>query len=207
MHREILSPEQLNVLPLLRTFSDLGFFLAGGTAIALNLGHRRSLDFDLFTAGTYKKSILLNSIIKAGFKVQRTLYEDKEQLDVIVNNVKLTFLEYPFEVHPNLSFDQIIELPTLVNLASMKAYALGRRAKWKDYVDLYFVLKEVCSLHDLIENALGLYGELFNQKLFREQLSYFEDIDYSEKIDYLSGHHKDDDEIRKFLVTQATEKI
>ena len=142
-----------------------------------------------------------------GFKVQRTLFEDKEQLDVIVNNVKLTFLEYPFEVFPILSFDQIITLPSLINLASMKAYALGRRAKWKDYVDLYFVLKNVCSLNELIDNTRKLYGELFSQKLFREQLSYFEDIDYSEKIDYLSGHHIDDDEIRKFLVTQTTEKM
>ena len=53
MHRKVLSPEQLNLLPLLRTFSHLGFFLVGGTAIALHLGHRRSIDFDLFTVSKY----------------------------------------------------------------------------------------------------------------------------------------------------------
>lgn len=207
MHRKVLLPEQLNLLPLLRTFSHLGFFLVGGTAIALHLGHRRSIDFDLFTVSKYKKNTIINIIKQDGFKVQRTLYEDKEQLDLVVNDVKLTFLEYPFEVHPSLSFEQIITLPSLVNLASMKAYALGRRAKWKDYVDLFFVLKDVCSLSDLIENTLQLFGELFNQKLFREQMSYFEDIDYSEKIDYLPGHSVDDNSIREFLVTQATEKM
>lgn len=207
MHRKVLLPEQLNLLPLLRTFSHLGFFLVGGTAIALHLGHRRSIDFDLFTVSKYKKNTIINSIKQGGFKVQRTLYEDKEQLDLVVNDVKLTFLEYPFEVHPSLNFEQIITLPSLVNLASMKAYALGRRAKWKDYVDLFFVLKDVCSLSDLIENTLQLFGELFNQKLFREQMSYFEDIDYSEKIDYLPGHSVDDNSIREFLVMQATEKM
>ncbi len=207
MHKEILSSEQLNLLPLLQTFSDLGFYLVGGTALALYLGHRRSIDFDLFTANNLKKNIIINSIKQNGFKVQRTLYEDEEQLDLVVNDVKLTFLEYPFEVQPSLRFEQIITLPSLVNLASMKAYALGRRAKWKDYVDLYFVLKDICSLSDLIENTLELFGELFNQKLFREQLSYFEDIDYSEKINYLTGHSVDDNLIREYLVLQATEKM
>jgi len=207
MHKEILSPEQLNLLPLLQTFSHLGFFLVGGTALALYLGHRRSIDFDLFTVSNFKKNTIINSIKQNGFNVQRTLYEDKEQLDLVVNDVKLTFLEYPFEVHPSLSFEQIITLPSLINLASMKAYALGRRAKWKDYVDLYFVLKDICSLSDLIGNTLELFGELFNQKLFREQLSYFEDIDYSENIDYLSGYSVDDNLIREFLVIQATEKM
>jgi hypothetical protein len=207
MHKEILSPEQLNLLPLLQTLSHLGFFLVGGTAIALHLGHRRSIDFDLFTVSKYKKNAVISSIKKDGFKVQRTLYEDEEQLDLVVNDVKLTFLEYPFEIHPSLSFEQIITLPSLVNLASMKAYALGRRAKWKDYVDIFFVLQDICSLSDLIENTLELFGELFNQKLFREQLSYFEDIEYSEKIDYLPGYYVDDNSIRKFLVMQATEEM
>jgi len=72
---------------------------------------------------------------------------------------------------------------------------------------LYFVLKDICSLSDLIGNTLELFGELFNQKLFREQLSYFEDIDYSENIDYLSGYSVDDNLIREFLVIQATEKM
>jgi hypothetical protein len=207
MHKEILTLEQLNLFPLLRMFSNLGFFLVGGTAIALYLGHRRSIDFDLFTVGKFKKDTIINRIKQDGFKVERILYEDDEQLDMVVNDVKLTFLEYPFEVHPSLNFEQVIQVPPLVNLASMKAYALGRRAKWKDYVDLYFILKNVCSLSDLIENTLDLFGEMFNQKLFREQLSYFEDIDYSESIDYLSGHSVDDNSIREFLVMQATESL
>ena len=181
--------------------------MVGGTAIALYLGHRRSIDFDLFTVSNYKKNTIINSIKHDGFKVQRMLYEDGEQLDLVVNDVKLTFLEYPFDVHPSLSFEEIITLPSLINLASMKAYALGRRAKWKDYVDLYFVLRDICSLSDLIDNTRELFGELFNQKLFREQLSYFEDIDYSENIDYWSGHSIDDKSIKEFLVRLATEKI
>jgi len=207
MYRKILSTEQLNLLPLLQTFSRLGFFLVGGTAMALHMGHRRSIDFDLFSINPYKKNTLIKSIEQNGFKVQRTLYEDNEQLDLVVSNVKLTFLEYPFEVHPTISFEQLILLPSLVNLASMKAYALGRRAKWKDYVDLFFVLRDVCSFGDLVENTRQLFGDLFNQKLFREQLSYYEDIDYSEKINFLPGFSVDDNTIREFLILKATEKM
>jgi hypothetical protein len=48
MHREILSKGQLALLPLIKLFSK-EFYLAGGTAVALHIGHRRSIDFDLFT--------------------------------------------------------------------------------------------------------------------------------------------------------------
>jgi hypothetical protein len=207
MHKEILSPEQKILLPVLRTFSELGFFLVGGTAIALFLAHRRSIDFDLFICKPYKKETIRNKLLEKGLQAQRTLYEDDDQLDLIVGNVKITYLFYPYEIPASVDFEKIIALPSLLDLASMKAYALGRRAKWKDYVDLYFILKGHTTLNQLTENTDRLFGGMFNEKLFREQLSYFEDIDYSEKIDYLPERYVDDNSIREFLVMQATEKM
>ena len=207
MHKEILSPEQKTLIPVLRTFSELGFFLVGGTAIALFLAHRRSIDFDLFICKPYKKEMIRNKLLEKGLQVQRTLYEDDDQLDLIIGDVKITYLFYPYKVKPSVDFENIISLPSLLDLASMKAYALGRRAKWKDYVDLYFILKGHVTLNQLAENADRIFGGMFNEKLFREQLSYFEDIDYSEKIDYLPGYSIDNTLIREFLVMKATEKM
>lgn len=93
-------------------------------------------------------------------------------------------------------------LPSIKDLAAMKAYALGRRSKWKDYVDLYFVLKSYMQLDDLIARAKGIFSAHFNSKLFREQLCYFDDMDYSESIDYL-GDGPSDEEVKAFLEKTA----
>ena len=67
----------------------------------------------------------------------------------------------------------------------MKAYALGGRAKWKDYVDLYFIMKDHYSIKEIIKKADELFGSSFNGRFFRQQLSYFDDINYSEKVEFL----------------------
>lgn len=166
MHQEILSPEQIALFPLLKTFSKSGFYLVGRTGIALYLGHRRSIDFDLFTDKSFKHDAIRKTLVNKGFKVQRTLYVDDDQLDLVVENVKVTFFFYPYEVNPSYDFDKIITLPSLLNLASMKAYALGRRAKWKDYVDLYFILNDQVTLREITYNSKQLFGGMFNEKLF-----------------------------------------
>jgi hypothetical protein len=75
-------------------------------------------------------------------------------------------------------------MPSLIDLAAMKAYALGRRSKWKDYVDLYFLLQQF-SIQEISLKATEIFGELFPEKLFRAQLSFFDDIDYTEEVDYM----------------------
>ncbi len=85
----------------------------------------------------------------------------------------------------------------------MKVYALGHRAKWKDYVDLYFILKDHCTLSEVCARAQDIFGVHFNTKLLREQLCYFEDINYSESVIYV-GQEIDDQDIKDFLCDVAT---
>jgi len=80
----------------------------------------------------------------------------------------------------------------------MKAFALGQRAKWKDYVDLYFISKKY-SLQQIVKKAEKLFGAEFNEKLFRVQLSYFNDVDYSEEVEYMDGFQISDIEVKKSL--------
>ena len=82
----------------------------------------------------------------------------------------------------------------------MKAYALGRRAKWKDYVDLYFIMKNNYSIQDIIKKTKQIFKKEFNEKMFRCQLAYFEDIDYSEEIIYLDGYQIDNEKVKKELI-------
>jgi len=62
----------------------------------------------------------------------------REQLNLNILNVKFTFFEYPYPVESPIDFNKILRMPDLLTLAAMKAFALGRRSKWKDYIDLYF---------------------------------------------------------------------
>lgn len=84
----------------------------------------------------------------------------------------------------------------------MKAYAFGRRAKWKDYVDMYFLLRDHFSLEQISKRAVEIYDQLFSSKLFRAQLSYYIDIDYSEPVEFLTSAPTEE-EIKQFLVDKA----
>ena len=88
----------------------------------------------------------------------------------------------------------------LLTLAALKAYALGRRAKWKDYVDLYFVMRDFYSLDKITKRAREIFGDLFNEKIFRTQLAYFKDIDYSEEVIWTPKFEVKDAEIKKCLL-------
>lgn len=201
MHRDILDDKQIKLLPLLKNFSDR-FFLAGGTAMALHLGHRHSIDFDIFSNQEFDNLNIRKKIVSSGFNIDSVIYDIKDEYTVIIQNAKCTFLYYPFKITNEIQFDDIITMPDVLILAAMKAYSLGRRAKWKDYVDLYFVLQKY-PINELIKKTLNIFSNEFNAKLFRAQLSYFEDIDYSEKIDYAPGFETSDDEIKRYL-TEAS---
>lgn len=197
MHKNVLSDSQLNLLPLLKSFSN-EFYLVGGTAIALHLGHRKSIDFDLFTQVSLNQDKIFRKIEGQGFEVDQVIYSDGEQIHLLVNEVKITFFNYKYQIEHKEDFEDIITLPDLLSLGAMKALALGGRAKWKDYVDIYFLLHKGFELDEIINKAKELFGTHFNGKLFREQISYFEDIDYTEKVDYV-GNGPSDDEVKVFL--------
>lgn len=197
MHREILNDRQTVLLPLMAKFRR-EYYLVGGTAIALYIGHRRSIDFDLFKQSRLNHKKNLDRISEGGFPHQVTRRVE-EQMNLIVNDVKVTFFQYPFPVIADENFDDTFRIPSLLTLAAMKAYALGRRSKWKDYVDLYFLLKEHFSLPEIATKATEIFGELFSEKLFRAQLSYFDDVDYTEKVDYLISDPPSDADVKRYL--------
>ena len=198
LHKEILTRKQLELLPLLKIFSN-DFGLVGGTAIALYIGHRRSIDFDLFTNKKFENSDIQKKIPK-GFVINQVIVDKLDEFSAVIQMVKLTFFHYPYPLKFSQNFDKVIQLPDLLTLAAMKAYTLGRRAKWKDYVDLYFIIKDYFSVKEISERARAIFGNEFNEKLFRSQLAYFKDIDYKEEINYLKGFAVDNKTIQKELI-------
>lgn len=201
MHTEILTSNQKELLIWISQFQR-EFYLVGGTAIALYLGHRQSVDFDMFKQGTINHKRNLERLTQSGFKYQITR-RVPEQMNCLLNDVKLTFFQYPFNVPATKKERVPFRIPTLLDLAAMKAYALGRRSKWKDYVDLYFILTGHYTMEQICKRATEIFGELFSEKMFRAQLSYFDDVDYTEQVDYIISNSPTDEDIKQKLIEIA----
>ena len=198
LHKEILTGEQIKLLPLVRKFfKDFG--LVGGTAIALYLGHRRSADFDMFSYKPFNNAAVRRKI-KLTHTIQKVFKDELGQYTFFVNGVQFTFYCYPYNIKYSKKFEDYLKMPNLLTLGAMKAFALGGRNKWKDYVDLYFIIKDHFPVKQITEQAKQLFGGEFNEKIFRNQLAYFDDISYSEGVEFLKGFEVKDTVIKKALV-------
>ena len=197
-HKEILSKKQTDLFPRLKVFSE-NFGLVGGTAIALYLGHRQSVDFDLASSMPISAPSIRKKILELG-KIDAVIIDSADEYTLIVEGIKFTFFHYPFPIKFSQKLEGAISTPDLEALGAMKAYALGRRAKWKDYVDLYFIAEKLSSIGPIIGKAKEIFGAEFNEKNFRAQLAYFKDIDYSEKVIFAKGFEISDEEIKNKLL-------
>ena len=181
MHQEALDKKRREIFSCLNNFP--GFYLAGGTALALQIGHRLSLDFDFFSQKEISKNLLTK--IKKVFTDKNVVVSvnNSDELTVFVNDIKITFLKYPFPVLKKLASYQGVYLLDIKEITATKAYTIGRRGSYKDYIDLYFVFKKShACLRDIIDLANKKYKDEFNSRLFLEQLIYLQDIEDEEII-------------------------
>lgn len=175
MHPEVLTKPAARLIGSLGNFS--GFYLAGGTALALQIGHRVSVDFDLFCDDEISRTLLQRVRREYAESTLSPLVNDAGELTVLVDGVKITFLTYPFPAREPFVMYEGVWLMSVQEIAATKAYTIGRRGSYKDYVDLYFVLAEGhASLPALINKAEEKFGEDFNSRLFLEQLVFLKDI-------------------------------
>lgn len=194
LHLEALSRHALSLLPKLPKLVPQGI-LGGGTAAALQLGHRKSYDFDIFISKPISKSLLYKA--NAIFGSVKPLVDNREELTLSVGQTKVTVITYPFKnLHPLIKTDTF-PFYDLRDLASSKAYTIGRRGAWRDYVDIFAILRRGLRLEDIIADAEKRFGEYFNAKLLLEQLTFFEDInDFS--IEWLRKKYSTE-EVKDYL--------
>ena len=140
MHEQALTKQATALFPYFSKFK--GFYLVGGTALALQIGHRLSVDFDLFTFKELPSNLL--SQVKRIFPHSSVAvtYRVPEQLNLLINNIKTTFFFYEYPVVDPFVEYQKVSLASIPEIAAMKAFAVGKRLSYKDYVDWYFLLKE-----------------------------------------------------------------
>lgn len=201
IYPEILDPKRQTVFTKLKAFNQNGY-LAGGTALALQIKHRKSYDFDIF---------LFNPITDQFRKKVRKIFSSNIEprintgdlfLVKLSNNIEVHFVYYWFERLEDEIKTDSISLASVKDIAADKAHTIGRRATWRDYVDIFYLLKnKVLGLEEIIKLAEKKFRGDFASHLFLKQLTYFEDFKV-EPIDFLQEEYSPE-KIEEFLIEEA----
>ena len=197
MFYDILDKERIDALSKL-SFLKGRFYLAGGIGLALQLGHRDSIDFDFFSIEKFDTFDLYKEILEVYGKgnMVKTL-EEKNTLYVVLNgNIKLSFFSYPYVLLESLVKEEFLDIAGVIDIGCMKLSAVVGRAVEKDYIDLYFILKHI-SLDTLLLKAKEKMPDL-DRNLILKSLIYFDDIE-KENIIFKHGFEVSFDEVKRFL--------
>jgi hypothetical protein len=201
LHYNLLNRKRREVFTKLKSFKE--GILVGGTALFLQIGHRLSFDLDIFFEREIKRQDLLK--LKKLFKIKTIELNTPDQLNLITSdNVRITLVHYPYK--PLFKLISTISLPLLSvkDIALDKAFTIGRRPLWRDYVDLFFILKEdFIDIATIIKSAQKKFGIEFNERLFLNQVSYFKDLKAT-KISFVAGKYSFN-EIKDFLERKVKE--
>ena len=204
MFYNILDKKRLEILPLLEKFKK-DFYLAGGTGLALQLGHRDSIDFDFFSDKDFNTEKLY-AIIKELFKGHKIIkvQEEKNTLTVFIDeNIKLSFFTYKYKLLKKLVNERYFNIASILDIAVMKLSAVVSRATSKDYIDLFFILKEII-LAEILVAKNKKFPEL-DTNLVLKSLVYFKDIK-KEPIKFKNNRNIDLQMVKNFFV-QEVQKI
>ncbi|MFM9826894.1 nucleotidyl transferase AbiEii/AbiGii toxin family protein, partial [Flavobacterium sp.] len=154
-----------------KLFSD--FNLVGGTSLALQMGHRNSIDIDLFGNSEINSELFIEKLSEFGeVKVAQST---KNILITKINDVKVDFVNYKYPLLSNFLFVDNIRMLSFKDISAMKLNAIAGRGSKKDFIDLYFLLNKF-SLEDIISFYETKYkdGSIF---MVQKSLTYFEDAD------------------------------
>ena len=172
---KLISNETLSLIRELQTFPELKeFYLVGGTSLALQIGHRNSIDIDLFTPNEFD-TVELKNFLNGKFNIT-TDVEFKNTLLCRINNIKVDFIRhhYPY-VKPPLYVEGIHFL-SKEDISAMKLQAISQSGKrLKDFIDIYFLL-EYFSLKSMLDFFTVKYPQT-NPLIPLRAINYFEDID------------------------------
>jgi len=165
-------------LELLKKLQSIPLFnrlrLVGGTSLALQLGHRLSIDLDLFGELSASLSDITSVLEQEQLRVS-TLHNTAKIHVFTINDVKVDFVDYPYPWLENAIETDGVKLSGMKDIASMKLSAITNRGTKKDFIDLYFLLQ-----HFSIHEMLDLYTSRFHDgNIFPviKSLSYFDDAE------------------------------
>ena len=202
MFWNILDAQRRSVLPALGFCRTEGFYLAGGTALALQIGHRDSVDFDFFKNDAFDTAPLFERLREAlsGWPVVIVQNEPSTLGLVVAESIKLSFMRYRYPLLRPMVATEYLDLADIADIGCMKLSAITGRATMKDYVDLYCILQRV-PLRDLLALCALKLPQL-DRALISKALVFFDDLD-SEPVLFVKGNAIAFEDVKKFLRQQA----
>ncbi|WP_276977366.1 nucleotidyl transferase AbiEii/AbiGii toxin family protein [Flavobacterium filum] len=173
----IVHPNTFNLIQELQSLDFLkGFYLVGGTALALKIGHRNSIDIDLFNQDEFNDNELLENLLEK-FDLN-LIYNRKNTIVCSINEVKTDFIRHNYPLINNPITEEGITYLSLEDICAMKLHAIQNSGKrLKDFIDIYFLLE-----HFSLNQMLGFYEIKYkysNKLIALRAINYFDDIDPS----------------------------
>lgn len=194
-HLNILPATQRALWPQLKAAPNLGFVLYGGTAIALRLGHRTSVDFDFFTDCRLNARALYLAL--PFLQTATVLQEQPNALTILVTEsqadaapVKISFfggIDFGRVDNPQMTEDSVLRVASLHDLMATKLKVVLQRVEAKDYRDIAALIASGVDLAQGLAAARALYGRAFQPSEGLKALVYFQGGD----LRTLSAHEKD----------------
>ena len=177
MYEKVINAKTKRVLESLDKIEVIkNFYLAGGTALALQLGHRKSIDLDLFSRKDF--SIKELKIILSQMGRLKIYSEEERTLNANLNGVKISFLGYKYKMlFPLVKYGKDLKLASIQDIACMKIDAISNRGSKKDFIDFYFLLEKYS-----LKEILGFFdkkysGIKYSQLHILKSLIYFQDAE------------------------------
>jgi len=197
----ILDKKRINLLKKLKFLSKYGFYLAGGTALALQIGHRTSMDFDFYTEKKFSL-LKLQRLLEKKFKEAIVLQKAEGTLIMKIDGVANSFFQYPYPlIFPPIKYQNFPPLASKEDIAAMKVIAISDRGTKRDFIDIYFLLKEF-SLEEIFNFIKKKYPN-FNIYVGLRGLTYFVDAEKRQKRKLYLTHFVSWGKIKKFLIGEV----
>ena len=177
MFSETISPNTFGLIEKIKDRPWLSpYYLAGGTALALHLGHRTSIDLDFFTESKVEEMTIVDHLRSVG-----NLRLDQMGEGTIVGNldsVRISFFRYPYRLLDPLAEWNALNVASIRDISLMKMVAILQRGSIKDFIDMFFVVREFKPIDVLIQELSMKYvGVQFNTNHILRSLCYFEDAE------------------------------
>lgn len=175
MQWDVLDEGRRAILPSLKFLKNRGFYLAGGTALALQIGHRISVDFDFYSQNKFNPTKIYQDFqaqkpakILLGNTAEDTLFLE-------INNIAISLFTYSYPLLKPLIKSENLNIASLEDIAAMKLIAIIQRGVKRDFIDLYF-LSQIFGLAKIMNLTKKKYAG-FNKYLACQALVYFKDAE------------------------------
>lgn len=177
LHEHILNQVQKTVISRLDFLTNLPVYMGGGTALALQLGHRTSVDFDLYNPEKFNVGSLRKLFLK---KIPETKVLNEHPdgtLQLNINGIDVSIFYHPYQLIGDLVEFHPIKLASLEDISASKIAAIVQRARQRDFVDIYY-LSQKLGFDKVLESAykkFPWYGD--SPGIILKSLTYFSEAD------------------------------